>query len=70
MTRRLFLDPNGGLVLVRLLDEEGSRTGVQTNLILNGNFFDYMIILSAFENNMPCVYTVGYFDDLLRKYAA
>ena len=23
-----------------LLDEEGSRTGVQTNLILNGNFFD------------------------------
>ena len=32
-TALLLLDPDGGLVFVGLLDEEGSRTGVQTNLI-------------------------------------
>ena len=35
-----LLDPNGRLELVCLLDKEGSRTSVQTNLIFNGNFFD------------------------------
>ena len=35
-----LLDPDGRLELVSLLDKEGSRTSVQTNLIFNGNFFD------------------------------
>ena len=35
-----LFDPDGRLELVCLLDKEGSRTSVQTNLIFNGNFFD------------------------------
>ena len=59
----LFLDPNGGLILVGLLDEEGSRTCVQTNLILNGNFFNvqsYSLLLLKII--CPCVSTVGDFQ--------
>ena len=35
----LFLHPDGGLVLVGFLDEKSSGTSVQTDLILNKNFF-------------------------------
>ena len=35
-----LLDSDGRLELIGLLNKEGCRTGVQTNLIFNGNFFD------------------------------
>src|SRR5699024_7937335 len=55
-----FFNPDGRLILVRLLDEEGSRTSVQTDLILNGNFFhvhSYSLLLLKII--CPCVSTVG-----------
>ena len=59
----LFLDPNGGLILVGLLDEEGSRTCVQTNLILNGNLFNvHSYSLLLLKIICPCVSTVGDFQ--------
>ena len=35
-----LLNPDGRLVLVGLLNEEGSRTGMQADFVLNGNFFN------------------------------
>ena len=46
-----------------LLDEEGSRTCVQTNLILNGNFFNvHSYSLLLLKIICPCVSTVGDFQ--------
>ena len=36
----LFLDPDEGLILIGLLDEESSGTGMLTDLIFNGNFLN------------------------------
>src|SRR5699024_1076112 len=55
-TALFFFYPDGRLVFIGLLDEEGSGTGVEPYLILNHDFFDEHVIHSP-----TFLFNVGFF---------